>query len=62
VEGCNEFFKTLCFTLKILTYTVFVVVVVRIFFYTKQQVLKNSIHGQKSFNFDVVSLKILEKL
>jgi hypothetical protein len=32
------------------------------FFPTKHQVLKNSLHGQKSIDFDVVSLKILENL
>jgi hypothetical protein len=32
------------------------------FFPTKDQVLKNSLHGQISIDADAVSLKILEKL
>jgi hypothetical protein len=61
----NEFFKTLCFTLKYLISIVFVVVVVVSrgqFFSTKHQVLKNSLHGQISIDFEMVSLKILWKL
>jgi hypothetical protein len=59
---CNEFFKTLCIFLKYLTSIVFVVVVVsRSHFFHKTSSF-NSLHGQISIDFDVISLKILVKL
>jgi hypothetical protein len=63
IWSCNELFKTLCFTSKYLTSIVFVVfdIVSKGQFFPQKIKKSNSLHGQISIDFDMVSLKILEK-